>query len=69
MKNRQFQQEKHKILPRQKCRDIVSKCHDIISMKPGEAMSQEVALCHNKDKVELKPKTKIVATSHNFVAT
>ena len=32
-------------------------------------MSQQAALCHNKDQAELKPKMKIVATSHNYVAT
>ena len=32
-------------------------------------MSQQVVLCHNKDQAELKPETKIVATSHNSVAT
>ena len=51
------------------CHDIVSECHDITSIKPTKAMSQQAALCHNKDQVELKLETKIVATSHNFVAT
>ena len=69
MKMRQFQQEKQKNWPKQKCRDIVSECHDIISIKPVETMSQQATLCRNKDQVELKQKTKIVATSHNSVAT
>ena len=62
MKRRQFQQEKQKNWPRHKCRDIVSECHDIISIEPTEDMSQQAALYRNKDQAELKPKTKIVAT-------
>ena len=68
MKKRKFQQE-NKIIGqgRNLCCDIVSKCHDITSIEPVEAMSQQVALYRNKDQAELKPETKIVATSHNFV--
>ena len=60
MKNRQFQQENEKNLPRQKCldrvflyRDIVFVCRDIISKEPAEAMSQQSALCSKKDQAEL----------------
>ena len=66
---RQFQQEKQKNWPRYKFHDIVSDCHDIISIEPVEAMSQQAALCCNKDQAKLKPETKIVETSHNYVAT
>ena len=76
MKKRQFQQQKQKNWPRQKCRDIVSdcrniisNCRDIISIEPVEAMSQQEALCRNKDQAELELETKIVATSHNSVTT
>ena len=69
MKKRQFQQENEKIWLRQKCRDIVFLCRDIISKEPVEAMSQQAALCRNKDQSELKPKTQIVTTSHNYIAT
>ena len=54
MKKRQFQQEEQKNWPRQKCRNIVSKCC-IISIELAEAMSQKAALCRNKDQAELKP--------------
>ena len=50
-------------------RNIVSKCRDIISIGPAESMSQQAALCHNKDQAEFKPEKKIVLTSHNSVAT
>ena len=32
-------------------------------------MSQQAALCGNKDQAKLKPETKIVTTSYNSVAT
>ena len=69
MKNRQFQQENEKIWPRQKCRDIVNIYRDIISKEQVEAMLQQAELCLNKDQAELKLETKIIATSHNSVAT
>ena len=53
MKKKQFQQENEKNWPRQKYRDIVFLCRDIISKEPAEAMSQQAALCHNKDQDKL----------------
>ena len=50
MKKRQFQQEKQKNWQRQKRRDIVSECHNIISIEPAEAMSQQAALRRNKQR-------------------
>ena len=55
MKKRQFQQEKEKNCIRQKCLDIVFLCRDTISKEPAKSMSQQAALCRNKDQVELKP--------------
>ena len=69
MKKRQFQQEKQKKWPRQKCRDIVSDCQNIILIEPAEVMLQQAVLCHNKDQAKLNLEMKIVVTSHNSVAT
>ena len=44
-------------------------CRDRISIELPEAMSQQESLCRNKGQAERKPKTKIVVTSHNSVAT
>ena len=45
MKNKQFQQEKQKIWLRQKCRDIIPECRNIISKEPTEDMLQQRSDC------------------------
>ena len=71
MKKRQFQQEKQKILAKAEIFVAIEKFYVAI----GSQKNQQ-KLCRNrkryvatKIKLKLKVETKIVATSHNFVAT
>ena len=44
---------------RQKCRDIISKCRDITSIEPAEAMLQQEMLCLEKVEDELKVRSEL----------
>ena len=53
-------------LAKAKCRNMISQCHDIISQcrnnssrQPIGVVSQQVVICHNKDKAEFKLKFKV----------
>ena len=71
MKNRQYHQEKQKILAKAANSVAIKKFYVAI-----RSQENQHKLCHNrkryvatKIKLKLKPETKIVATSHNSIAT
>ena len=49
MKKKTILAKNEKNCPRKTCCDIVFICRDIISKELAETMSQQVALCRNKD--------------------